>query len=185
MKVIRLSVLRNGRFYPGTNFCSRLSRPHGHSAAGRITSMKNYTIGNRTRDLPACSAVPQPTATPRAPSYPPTDTHLFLHIDIYFTCASRRSVMMSTGADLISNVGILLRISPQFKNVLQLPRHFKILTSISQKTNCYTSRTSISCDCRSLPCKLVLAMNKTSYSVWFSCTLTLHPVSTSSAQNIT
>ena len=31
--------------------------------------MKNskVTIGNRTRDIPACSAVPQPTATPRAP----------------------------------------------------------------------------------------------------------------------
>jgi hypothetical protein len=31
--------------------------------------MKNssYTIGNRTRDLPACCAVPQPTALPRAP----------------------------------------------------------------------------------------------------------------------
>jgi len=26
----------------------------------------NKTIGNRTRDLPACSAVPQPTAPPRA-----------------------------------------------------------------------------------------------------------------------
>ena len=26
------------------------------------------TIGNRTRDLPACSAVPQPTAPPRAPT---------------------------------------------------------------------------------------------------------------------
>jgi hypothetical protein len=32
-------------------------------------SMKNSTdtIGNRTRDLPAGSAVPQPTAPPRAP----------------------------------------------------------------------------------------------------------------------
>ena len=32
-------------------------------------SMKisNYTIGKRTRDLPACSAVLQPTAPPRAP----------------------------------------------------------------------------------------------------------------------
>ena len=31
-------------------------------------SMKNFNdaIGNRTRDLPACSAVPQPTAPPRA-----------------------------------------------------------------------------------------------------------------------
>ena len=25
------------------------------------------TIGNRTRDLPTCNAVPQPTALPRAP----------------------------------------------------------------------------------------------------------------------
>jgi hypothetical protein len=33
-------------------------------------SMKksNDTIGNRTRDLPACSVVPQPTAPPRAPN---------------------------------------------------------------------------------------------------------------------
>ena len=33
-------------------------------------SMKNSsdTIGNRTRDLPTCSAVPQPTAPPRAPN---------------------------------------------------------------------------------------------------------------------
>jgi len=54
---------------PGTHFCWRLSRPQGHSAAWRIVSMKNSngTIGNRTRDLLACSAVPQPTATPRAP----------------------------------------------------------------------------------------------------------------------
>jgi len=27
----------------------------------------NDTIGNRARDLPTCSAVPQPTALPRAP----------------------------------------------------------------------------------------------------------------------
>jgi hypothetical protein len=27
----------------------------------------NDTIGNGTRDLPACSAVPQPTALPRVP----------------------------------------------------------------------------------------------------------------------
>ena len=27
----------------------------------------NDTIGNRTRDLPTCSIVPQPTALPRAP----------------------------------------------------------------------------------------------------------------------
>jgi len=28
----------------------------------------NDNIGNRTHDLPACSAVPQPTASPRAPN---------------------------------------------------------------------------------------------------------------------
>ena len=37
--------------------------------AGRIMSMKNYndTIGNRTRDLRVCRAVPQPTEPLRAP----------------------------------------------------------------------------------------------------------------------
>jgi hypothetical protein len=47
---------------PGTHFCWRLSGPQDHSAAERIMSMKNSnkTIGNRSRDLPVCSAVPQP-----------------------------------------------------------------------------------------------------------------------------
>jgi len=37
-------------------------------------SMKNSndSIGNRTRDLPACSVVPQPTVPPRAPMFYPT-----------------------------------------------------------------------------------------------------------------
>jgi len=50
LKVVRLSALRTGR-----------------SATKRIMSMKNSndTIGNRTRDLPPCNAVPQPTAPPR------------------------------------------------------------------------------------------------------------------------
>ena len=54
---------------PGTHFCQRLSQPQGHSAAGRIMSMKNSndTIGNRTGDLPTCSAVFQPTVPPRTP----------------------------------------------------------------------------------------------------------------------
>jgi hypothetical protein len=39
---------------------------------GRIVSMKNsnYSIGNQTRDLPACSAVPEPTAPPYTPPPP-------------------------------------------------------------------------------------------------------------------
>ena len=49
----------------GTHFCKRLSQPQGHSAAGRIMSTKNsIDIGEWTRDLPACSGVPQPTAPP-------------------------------------------------------------------------------------------------------------------------
>jgi hypothetical protein len=52
---------------PGTYFCQRLRRPQGHSATEKNKSMKNSndTIGNRARDLPVCSAVPQPTAPPR------------------------------------------------------------------------------------------------------------------------
>ena len=58
--------------FPGTLFYYRPSQPQGHGATGRIMSMKksNDTIGNRTRDLPACSAVPQPTVPPHTPSEP-------------------------------------------------------------------------------------------------------------------
>jgi hypothetical protein len=51
---------------PGTHFFQRLSQPQGQNAAGRIMKNSNDTIGNRTRDLPACSAVPQPIAPPAA-----------------------------------------------------------------------------------------------------------------------
>jgi hypothetical protein len=45
MKVVRLSSLRTGRLYP--SFCKRLSQPQGHSAAGKIISVKTSsdTIG--------------------------------------------------------------------------------------------------------------------------------------------
>ena len=47
--VVRLSALRIGCFLPpgntpGTHFYRRLSRPQGHSAVGRIMSMKNKNI---------------------------------------------------------------------------------------------------------------------------------------------
>ena len=43
-----------------THFSWRLNRPQGHSAIGRIMSMKNSndTICKRTSDLPICSTVP-------------------------------------------------------------------------------------------------------------------------------
>ena len=68
MKVAGLSALRTGRLYPtgnisGTHFCYRLSWPQGHSAARRIMSIENFidTVGNRIPNIPACSAVHQPT----------------------------------------------------------------------------------------------------------------------------
>jgi len=54
-------------------------------------SMKNSndTIGNRSRDLPACSAVPQPTAPAAAcPLLPAVGSLLFLYGSTVYTTAS-------------------------------------------------------------------------------------------------
>ena len=77
MKVVTLSAPRIGRLHspqphpkniPCIHFYQRLSRPEGHSAARGIMSIKNSSdsIGHWNRNLPACSAVPQPTALLRA-----------------------------------------------------------------------------------------------------------------------
>jgi hypothetical protein len=74
MEVVRWSVLCTGRHYPHEIpllliYVKRLSRPQSHSAIGRIMLINNvnYTIGNRTCDLPACSSMPQPIAPHCAP----------------------------------------------------------------------------------------------------------------------
>jgi hypothetical protein len=63
---LTLLPLFTPRKIPGTHFCQRLSRPQGHSAAGRIRSIEKSSdlIENRNRDLPACSIMPQPTTLP-------------------------------------------------------------------------------------------------------------------------
>jgi len=40
----------------------------------------NDTIGNRTRELPTCSAVPQPTAPPRAPTEKKYEEKIMTHM---------------------------------------------------------------------------------------------------------
>jgi hypothetical protein len=77
-EMVRLSALRTGRLYPPPLpqeiFLVLISvrgwvNTKAIFSAGRIMSMKNCndTIRNQTRDLPTCSAVPQPTAPPRTP----------------------------------------------------------------------------------------------------------------------
>jgi hypothetical protein len=70
-------------------FLLEVCQTQGHSAAGKIMSIKNSndTIGNRTRKLPTCSAVPQPTAPPCAPQQQLlfVQKHLPLTLDLIVT----------------------------------------------------------------------------------------------------
>ena len=66
MKVVRLSAVRTGRLVLLS--VRGWVNPRPTVAAWKIMSMKNPNdIGNRTRNLMVCSAVPELTAPPRAP----------------------------------------------------------------------------------------------------------------------
>jgi hypothetical protein len=74
---VRLSALRTGlTLLPrniifnasDTHFCSRLSKPQGLVLPEGLGKFRNHLIGNRTRDLPVCSIVPQPLRY-RVPRY--------------------------------------------------------------------------------------------------------------------
>ena len=78
MKVVRLSSLRIGLLNPQKRSLvlisiTVLSRPQDHSAARTIKWMKtsNDSTGNWTRDLSACSELPQPTTPTRTTLHGP------------------------------------------------------------------------------------------------------------------
>jgi hypothetical protein len=90
---------------PDTHFCYRLSQPQGHSAAGKIMSMKNSIdkMGNRTRDLPTCSTVPQPTQT---------WCTIYLHWSSHYSsiCFGIASSPSSGGSNLYIHIWQLVRV---------------------------------------------------------------------------
>jgi hypothetical protein len=80
-QALRAPGISRHSVHEGGKVVSRTYRPPlfiSVSAARRIQSMKypNDHIGNRTRDLPPCSAVPQPTAPPSNSTISNSDTYL-------------------------------------------------------------------------------------------------------------
>jgi hypothetical protein len=114
---VMLSALRAGRpshprKIPGTHFRQRLCRPEGHSAAGRIRSIEkpNDLKGNRTRNLPPCSIVPQPTALPRAPTCTDTEGHYDSIKARHWTITSARLIHCKTSHRPIFILSFHLRL---------------------------------------------------------------------------
>jgi hypothetical protein len=95
-------------------------------------SIKNSTdtIGNRTRDLPACSAVPQPTAQPHTPG-----------LEIQWSCISTllqgtivngarsfsrlgyRSLLASQGSARNRGINALKKNLNMHAKILQIPKY--------------------------------------------------------------
>ena len=61
----------------------------------------NDTIGNGTRDLPACSAVPQPTAQPRTPTRPGTFIIKYILDVVLDGCIVYRLLLVLTQRDVL------------------------------------------------------------------------------------
>jgi len=75
------------------------------------------TIGNRTRDLPACSAVPQPTALPRAPSL--TYTHINYLVPRYGKTPTHAHNVFKYLIIILVNTACLLHVSTTLIAILR------------------------------------------------------------------
>ena len=91
-EVARLSALHTGRLYPPGDTYGTHSY-QGHSAAERIKSKKNLNdaIGIRIRDLPAYSALPQPTEPLPTPQYTVPFLNIFLPSELHALTINCRS----------------------------------------------------------------------------------------------
>jgi len=102
------------RKYSWYLFLLNLSRSQGHSAAGRIMSRKDYsdTIGNRNRDIPVRSAVPQTTGPPCA------SRRLVLLIGM-----PRRSIRQRNGSESVGSQQPIALTSHQSDNKEAVNQH--------------------------------------------------------------
>jgi hypothetical protein len=114
---VRLSALRAGRPLLPRRFLvlisvKRLRRHQGHSAGGRIRWIEksNDLIGNRTRDLPASSIVPQPTALWISQNNT-VRSHCIWAIIFHFTSIVIRWItdVISVGADITGQGACYIR----------------------------------------------------------------------------
>jgi hypothetical protein len=92
------------RNIPGNNFCYRLSRTQSHSAAGWILSIEKLidVIGNRTRDLPVCSIVSQPTTPPRAPALKSYPTKFNIKKICIYVLSSSQTLNNNSSNDIVA-----------------------------------------------------------------------------------
>ena len=129
--MVRLSALCTGLLYPQETFLVLISvrgwvNTRGHSAAERIMSMKNSndTIGNRTRNLLTCSAVPQPTALPRAPTK--YQAYCNFNIGKYICSKTTKSASLNLPA---LHITLYMRLSLEccFRHILPEPSCLSVL----------------------------------------------------------